>query len=261
MAVAQPAKIPPMVSLWQAKADFHFYAELNDFLPPNKRQVSFTHFFKEQTSIKDMIEALGVPHPEVDLIEVNGEAVDFSYIVTDDDRINVYPVSASTVKPTLRVGPLHLSSHFVVDIHLGKLATSLRMLGFDTLYRNDYLDEELAQISATQQRILLTRDKGLLMRSLVTYGYYVRETDPLQQVVEVLRHFDLFKSVTPFQRCLRCNGLLEPVDKEAIADQLPQNTQMYINEFHRCSQCGQIYWQGSHYERMQQFITGVLNSQ
>lgn len=125
-----------------------------------------------------MIEALGVPHPEVDLVEVNGEAVDFSYIVTDGDRINVFPVSASTVTPTVCGRPLHAC--FVLDIHLGKLATSLRMLGYDTLYRNDYLDEELAQVSATQQRILLTRDKGLLMRSLVTYGYYVRETNPLQ---------------------------------------------------------------------------------
>lgn len=244
-----------------AKVDFRFYSELNDFLPVSKRQANFTHFFKERTSIKDMIEALGIPHPEVDLIEVNGEAVDFSYIVTDGDRINVYPVSASTVKPTVRVRPTYLPSHFVLDVHLGKLATSLRMLGFDTLYRNDYSDEELAQISATQQRILLTRDKGLLMRSLVTYGYYVRETDPWRQVVEVLRRFELFKLVTPFQRCLRCNGLLKPVDKEAIVDQLPQNIQMYINEFHRCSQCSQIYWKGSHYERMQQSIAEVLNSQ
>ncbi len=246
-----------------AKADFRFHAELNDFLPPRQRQVSFTHFFKERASIKDMIEALGVPHPEVDLILVNSESVDFSYIVQDGDRIDVHPISSTViVTPLVSVRPQALSvPRFVLDVHLGKLASSLRMLGFDTLYRNDYDDEELAEISAVQKRILLTRDKGLLMRSLVTYGYYVRRTNPEQQIVEVLRRFDLFKRVLPLQRCIRCNGLLQPVSKESILDQLPQKTKLEINEFHRCSECGQVYWRGAHYERMQQFIQGVLGSQ
>ncbi len=246
-----------------ASADFRFHAELNDFLPLRQRQVSFTHFFKERASIKDMIESLGVPHPEVDVILANGKSVDFSYIVVDGDRINVHPVSTATELPsTLCIRPPYPPDYcFVLDIHLGKLANSLRLLGFDTLYRNDYADEELARISASQERILLTRDKGLLMRSLVTYGYYVRATNPEQQVVEVLRRFNLFKSVEPFRRCIRCNGLLEPVDKESILDQLPPKTQLLINEFHRCSACGQIYWKGAHFERMQQFIQGVLDSQ
>jgi hypothetical protein len=245
-----------------ARADFRFHAELNHFLPASKREISFSHYFEERASIKDMIEALGVPHPEVDAIAVNGKAVDFSYIVQDGDGIEVYPVSVSSeVSVQASVRPQLLSIlRFVLDVHLGKLAASLRMLGFDTLYRNDYDDEELAQISASEQRILLTRDKGLLMRSLVTYGYYVRATNPEQQVVEVLQRFDLFGKVLPFQRCIRCNGLLEPVAKEAIVDQLPQKTRLSIDEFHRCRECHQIYWRGSHYERMQQFIEGVLSS-
>ncbi|HEY9821850.1 MAG TPA: Mut7-C RNAse domain-containing protein, partial [Candidatus Sericytochromatia bacterium] len=244
-----------------ARADFRFHAELNHFLPASKREISFSHYFEERASIKDMIEALGIPHPEVDAIAVNGKAVDFSYIVQDGDRIEVYPVSVSSeVSEQASVRPQLLSIlRFVLDVHLGKLAASLRMLGFDTLYRNDYDDEELAQISASEQRILLTRDKGLLMRSLVTYGYYVRATNPEQQVVEVLQRFDLFGKVLPFQRCIRCNGLLEPVAKEAIVDQLPQKTRLSIDEFHRCRECHQIYWRGSHYERMQQFIEGVLS--
>lgn len=258
------------ISLSMATAYFRFHAELNDFLPFRKRQTTIVHCFQDRASIKDMIEALGVPHPEVDCIEVNGKAVDFSYIITDGDAchqgeallINVYPVSAATATHTVCVGwsppPV---CRFVLDIHLGKLATFLRLLGFDTLYRNDYLDQELAQISAAQQRILLTRDKGLLMRSLVTYGYYVRHTDPEQQVVEVLHRFELFNSITPFQRCLRCNGLLEPASKESLIDQLPLNTQMYINEFYRCQACEQIYWKGAHYKRMQQFISRVLKAQ
>lgn len=245
-----------------ARADFRFHAELNHFLPASKREISFSHYFEERASIKDMIEALGVPHPEVDAIAVNGKAVDFSYIVQDGDRIEVYPVSVSSeVSVEASVRPQLLSIlRFVLDVHLGKLAASLRMLGFDTLYRNDYDDEELAQISASEQRILLTRDKGLLMRSLVTYGYYIRATNPEQQVVEVLQRFDLFAKVLPFQRCIRCNGLLEPVAKEEIVDQLPQKTRLSTDEFHRCRECRQIYWRGSHYERMQQFIEGVLSS-
>lgn len=245
-----------------AVASFFFYAELNDFLPRHQKQVRISHCFEERASIKDMIEALGVPHPEVDCIEVNGEYVNFSYIVQDGDTINVYPISARNIaKPSIFILPKPLSvTRFVLDIHLGKLATSLRLLGFDTLYRNDYEDEELANISYSQTRILLTRDRGLLMRSLVTYGYYVRNTNPQQQILEVLRRFDLFELVSPFQRCLRCNGLLEPVNKQAVIEQVPETVRSQIDEFNRCQECGQIYWKGSHYERLQQFIDGVIDS-
>lgn len=242
-----------------AKAEFHFHAELNDFLPPPKRQVTITHQFAEKTSIKDMIESLGVPHPEIDCIEVNGGFVDFSYIVNDGDIINIYPIFVTgNATPTVLVRPKPLDIfRFVLDVHLGKLANSLRLLGFDTLYRNDYDDEELASISSNQQRIVLTRDKGLLMRSIVTYGYYVRNTNPQQQIIEVLRRFDLFALVSPFQRCIRCNGLLAPVAKECIIDQIPETVQLQVNNFHRCQSCGQIYWQGSHYEKLQRFIQTV----
>ncbi|BAZ30501.1 hypothetical protein NIES4074_29610 [Cylindrospermum sp. NIES-4074] len=243
-----------------AVAFFCFYAELNDFLPRHKKQVKISHFFEDRASIKDMIESLGIPHPEVDCLEVNGQYVNFSYIVQDKDSINVYPISAmGATTPSISVRPEPLSlMRFVLDIHLGKLATSLRLLGFDTLYRNDYEDQELAQISSSQTRILLTRDKGLLMRSLVTHGYYVRSTQPQQQIVEVLRRFDLFKLVSPFQRCLRCNGLLESVAKESIIDQIPETVQLQTHEFHRCQDCAQIYWKGSHYERLQQFINVIM---
>lgn len=245
-----------------AQAYFHFHAELNHFLPPNKRQVTINHFFAEKAAIKDMIESLGVPHPEVDCIEVNGQGVDFSYIVNDGDVIHVYPISVMNSRTTtfsVRPKPLN-EIRFVLDIHLGKLANSLRMLGFDTLYRNDYADEELAAISSREDRILLTRDKGLLMRSLVTYGYYVRQTNPQIQIVEVLQRFDLFKLVSPFVRCIRCNGLLESVNKEAIINQLPSSVQSQVDEFRRCQSCQQIYWKGSHYEKMQQFIATVMEN-
>jgi uncharacterized protein with PIN domain/sulfur carrier protein ThiS len=201
---------------------FRFYAELNDFLPKSKRQVTFAFPLQNRTSVKDLIESLGVPHTEVDLILVNGESVDFSYIVQPNDRVSVYPVFESIdVTPLVRVRPQPLREpRFVLDTHLGRLAAYLRMFGFDTLYRNDYLDEELARLSSTEHRILLTRDPGLLKRSIVTHGYAVRASNPKRQLGEVLQRFDLFGAVSPFARCLRCNGLLHPVSKEEISNRL-----------------------------------------
>lgn len=242
-------------------AYFRFYAELNDFLTtPARRMVTFTHSFRGRVSIKDMIEALGVPHTEVDLILVNGVSVDFSYLVHNADRVSVYPVFESLdITPVLRVRPRPLrETRFVLDIHLGKLARYLRLLGFDALYRNDFQDEELVDLSSSQSRILLTRDRGLLKHSLVTHGYCLRETNPRRQLIEVVRRFDLFGSVYPFQRCLHCNGLLQSVEKATIHGQLLPATRQYFNDFRLCSTCGKIYWQGSHYRRMGQFIEQLL---
>jgi uncharacterized protein with PIN domain len=218
------------------------------------------HVFQGRVSIKDMIESLGAPHTEVDLILVNGESVDFAYLVQDGDRVSVYPLFTSLdVAPLTRVRPKPLGKpRFVLDTHLGRLASYLRMLGFDTLYRNDYADEELARLSSEQGRILLTRDRGLLKRALVQRGYCVRETQPRQRLLEVLRRFDLFEAIAPFRRCIRCNGSLRPVSKQAIAHRLPPQTRQYYDEFHVCEGCEQVYWKGSHYQRMQEFISWVM---
>ncbi len=242
-------------------ASIRFYAELNDFLPPGRRQASHACPLPGRTSIKDLIEAAGVPHTEVDLILVNGEPVDFAYLVQDGDHISVYPAfTAIDIAALTPVRPQPLPEpRFVLDTHLGKLAVYLRMLGFDTLYRNDYDDETLANLAAGDRRILLTQDRGLLKRSVVTHGYYVRASDPRQQLVEVIRRFDLSGAATPFRRCLRCNGLLAPVDKAAVADRLPPRPREYYDEFYRCEGCGRIFWQGSHYARMQHFIARLLH--
>lgn len=242
-----------------AVAFFCFYAELNDFLPRQKRGVSICHEFTERASVKDMIESFGVPHPEVYSIEVNSNFVDFTYIVQDKDNINVYPISASAIKPSVSVQPQPDIKSFVLDIHLGKLANSLRLLGFDTLYRNDYEDKELARVSSSENRILLTRDKGLLMRSMVVYGYYVRQTDPNKQIVELIQRFNLFKHVAPFRRCIRCNGMLSQVNKESVISEIPESVKELNHEFHRCLSCSQIYWKGSHYDKLHSFINGILS--
>ena len=185
-----------------------FYAELNDFLPTVQRQVTFQHCFKQAGSIKDMIENLGVPHTEIDLILINGESVGFSYLVNGGDCISVYPVFESLdISPVshVRSKPLRRTG-FVLDTHLGRLAAYLRMLGLDTLYRNDYDDPTLANISVAEERILLTRDIKLLMRKQITHGYFVRNIQPQQQLLEILRRYDLFKAQQPFSRCIHCNG-------------------------------------------------------
>jgi uncharacterized protein len=235
---------------------FRFYAELNDFLPPDRRQADFIVPFNPSVTVKHLIESLGVPHPEVDLILVNGGSVGFDYQVKDGDRISVYPVfEALNIASLNHLHPQPLRQpRFVLDTHLGRLAAYLRMLGFDTLYRNDYSDHTLADISANESRILLTRDRGLLKRSQVTRGYCVRSSDPRRQICEILDRFDLRGAVHPFTRCLRCNGLLEKVAKGEIIASLQENTSRFYDEFHRCEICGQIYWKGSHYTRILKLI-------
>lgn len=242
------------------KAYFHFYAELNDFLPAERRGVLFPYSFKENPSVKHLIEALGVPHPEVQRILVNGKRVDFTYLVQPEDVIEVFP--HSTEENSQRVESIPTSPEeirFILDNHLGRLAAYLRMMGFDTLYRNSYQDEELARVSNEEDRILLTRDRRLLMRSLVRRGAWMRSQDPKQQLVEVIRRYHLSGLFRPFQRCLRCNHPLEGVSKEQVLSRLEPLTKLYYDEFHICPSCGQIYWKGSHFEMMSKFLEKVIN--
>jgi len=241
-------------------ARFRFYQELNDFLPPQRRQVEFEHCFDRRASVKDVIESLGVPHPEIELILVNGEAVDFAYIVADRDRISVYPMfERFDVSPLLRLRSAPLRQpRFVIDCNLGRLARYLRLLGFDCRYANDFNDDDVASISAREQRIVLTRDRRLLQRKIITHGLFVRATHPRDQVREVLRRLDLYALSRPFSRCTRCNGRLETATKSAIEAQLQPLTRRYYDDFLRCSRCGQIYWQGSHHLRSAALVEAFL---
>lgn len=241
------------------KVFLRFYAELNDFLPPERRMVSFPYLFHVAAPVREVIESAGVPHTEVDLILVNGRSVDFSHMVEDGDRISVYPVFESMdITPVLQVRPRPLRQpRFVLDVHLGRLAAYLRMMGFDALYRNSYTDRELAGISSSEDRILLTRDLGLLKRAVVTRGYFVRETSPRRQLQEVLRRFDLFALAAPFARCIVCNGLLRPVEKEAVKDALPPRIIETQAGFLRCESCARVFWKGSHYDRMRKLIESM----
>jgi uncharacterized protein with PIN domain len=233
---------------------------LNDFLPEKKRKVTFTVNFNGNPAVKDVIESLGVPHTEVDLILINSRSVDFDYQLKTGDNVSVYPVFESldiSNVTHLRKKPLRLSK-FILDVHLGKLANYLRMLGFDALYNNDYSDSRIVSIATAEKRIILTRDIGILKIKEVTHGYWVRSQNPRTQLKEVLHRFDLKSSVRPFYRCMTCNGLIKKVTKESIQDRLDEMTKKYYNDFYLCSSCGKIFWQGSHYDKMKRFIEEIL---
>jgi hypothetical protein len=240
--------------------NLRFYAELNSFLPPGRRQTAFSFSFAKNSAVKHVIESLGIPHTEVDLILLNGEPVPFSHPINEGDRISVYPVFESfDISPLLRLRPEPLRCPaFVLDVHLGRLAAYLRLLGFDTLYHCDCDDEELAQISSREKRILLTRDRGLLKRSIVTHGALVRSAIPRQQVIEVIQRFQLARAANPFSRCLSCNGLLQSVAKEAVVHLLLPGTRQYYNEFHQCQDCRQIFWKGSHYKKSVALLESLI---
>ncbi len=241
-------------------AYFRFYEELNEFLPAERRKVSFTYQFNGRPSVKDAIEAMGVPHVEVDLILVNGSSVDFSYNLNDDDKVSVYPVFEKLdISPVIRLREKPLREvKFILDAHLGKLAKYLRLCGFDALFDISYNDPEIVDISVRERRIILTRDREMLKNSRVTHGYWIRSQKSQDQLREVLDRLDLKNQVSLFTRCMECNTPLEPVRKEDIEDRLQSRTSRYFSDFKRCPGCDRIYWNGSHFEKMNRFINQVI---
>ena len=235
---------------------FRFYEELNDFLPPERRWHAFPAPCARAATTKHMIEALGVPHTEVDLILVNGESSGFDYLLRDGDRVSVYPrFETLDIAPLLRVRrrPLRVS-RFIADAHLGGLAHLLRMAGFDTLYRNDYTDREIAQIAAREGRIVLTRDRDLLKHRNITHGCYLHAIKPAQQFCELVQRLDLARSMRPCSRCLRCNAPLHRVARKKVLDRLPPSVRINQTRFTTCPLCHRVYWKGSHWQRMQSLV-------
>ena len=243
-------------------ADLRFYAALRDFFSSDRRSGTVTRSFDVPGSVKDMIEACGVPHTEVEAILANGAAVDFSYRVQDGDRISVYPpFQEFDVESAMRVGPDPVPEpRFVLDGHLGKLARHLRLLGFDSSYDAEWTDPELVRISTRETRTLLTRDIGLLMHGALTRGYFVRATDPREQLIEIACRFDLIASMDAYTRCTACNGRLQAVEKEEIADRLLPGTRQHYDDFRRCPDCERIYWKGSHYAQLQEIVNLIETS-
>lgn len=240
----------------RAAAVFRFYEELNDFLPEGRRKRDFAVEIDRARSVKDAIESVGVPHPEVDLVLVDGRSVGFAHLLRGGERVAVYPMfEALDITPVLRLRPAPLRDpRFVADGHLGKLARHLRMAGFDTLWGKDWDDDRIVRISGEQRRTILTRDKAMLRRSDVERGYFVRAVESEAQLAEVVARMQLEGLLAPFTRCRECNVPLEDADREAVLDRLPERVRGLYERFKRCPGCERVYWEGTHFERMK----GVL---
>ncbi len=233
-------------------ATFRFYEELNDFLAPERRKREFTCSCAQEATTKHMIEALGVPHTEVELVLVNGESAGFERLLKDGDRVAVFPrFEMLDITPMLRVREQPLrATHFIADAHLGGLARLLRMAGFDTLYDNNFQDSNIEAIVAREGRILLTRDRELLKRRAITHGCYVHTLKPPQQLREIFDRLDLARSVRPFRLCLECNTALHSIDKTEVLTRIPPFIREHFNHFSTCDTCQRIFWKGSHWQRM-----------
>lgn len=238
------------------------YAELNDFLPSDRKQKNFELSLKMPVTAAEVIEFLGIPLSEVDLIMVNSWPAAKSHRISEHDYVSVYPVFETLDISSLKNAPnepLRIT-RFILDAHLGKLARYLRMLGFDTLYRNDYGDHEIIDIAGKEKRIILSRDKLLLKSPEVHHGYYVRAIDKHNQLVEIVEKFDLCSQFKSFTRCMTCNSVLRPIKKEAVRDRIKSGIFNCYNEFFYCPVCDKVFWKGSHFQRMERLIINIIKS-
>jgi len=241
-------------------ATFRFYEELNEFLAPERRGQEFACRCARAATTKHMIEALGVPHTEVELVLVNGESVGFGRLLADGDRVAVYPkFEALDITPLLRVRerPLRVT-RFIADAHLGRLAHLLRMTGFDTVYENGIRDEDIERLAGKDHRVVLTRDRELLKRRGISHGCYVHALRPEQQLREIFERLDLARSAQPFTRCLSCNWPLHPVEKSRVAALLPSGVSERQERFSMCDGCGRVFWEGTHWRRMRELVDSLL---
>lgn len=234
------------------------FGELNDFFKNKKRKRKV--FFKDRQTIKDIIESVNIPHTEVYLIIKENEPITFNHLVKDGDIISIYPFFRTIeIESDLKTTRKKFEGipKFIADVHLGKVVSYLRILGFDTLYHNNYDDQILAELSIQQKRILLTRDHGLLMRKIVKYGYFIRSDNPKEQLKEIILRYNLFKYINRFSRCPKCNGILKKVKKDLIIDRLEPKTKKYYKDFQICSNCNKIYWKGSHFKNIDKLINKI----
>jgi len=245
----------------QHAATFRYFGSLPELLKRAYRESPTIYRFREHPGVKDAIEAMGIPHTEVDLILANGQSVGFNYQLHHHDAIDVYPPSCPLPEaPLIHLTPTTPNpARFILDVHLGKLARRLRLLGFDTFYQNDLNDAEIMDMALANERIILTCDRGILKHRKVLHGYLVRSDLVDEQVHEILARYTLTEHIRPWLRCMACNGLLETVDKASIEHRLEPKTILYYNEFRRCRSCQRLYWQGSHFEKISDWLNRVAS--
>ena len=233
-------------------AEFRFYAELADFLPAHRRGRVFRHDVSPTQSVKHVIEALGVPHTEIGLLLVNGNPATLDERLETSDRVAIYP-ALSHLMPPAHGG----CCRFAADAHLGRLARYLRFAGFDTLWDNAWKDADLVAVATEEERVVLTRDRDLLMHRALLSGCYVRGKDTMEQLTEITHRYALDLLNTRAGRCLECNDRLRSVVKAEVEDRLPPAVKAAFDEFWFCDGCRRVFWRGSHWRRMHQTLAAV----
>ncbi|UUV19278.1 Mut7-C ubiquitin/RNAse domain-containing protein [Fusobacteria bacterium ZRK30] len=239
------------------RINIKFYSSLNKLLKKGRRDKELSLELKLRQSVKDLIEAQGIPHTEVGMILIDSKREESSYILKDGQKIEVYP-AFNDIEEAKFQNLINYPKKFILDVHLGRLAKYLRIFGIDTLYENYYSDEEIVKTALKEGRVILTRDRGILKRRVVKYGYLIKSNESKEQLREIFLNFDILPKIKPFLRCISCNGILEKADKEEIIEELEPLTRKYYNEFFRCTICKKIYWKGGHRERMEEFANDFL---
>ncbi len=237
-----------------------FHGDLKALLSRPRRAGTVDYEIRDRPAVKDAIEACGIPHTEVDLIVGQGRSLDFSHQLNGGEQLDIYPPGYAVAV----AGARHLvergrPERFILDVHLGKLARKLRLLGFDCHYRNDLDDPEIIDVALREGRTILTADRGLLKHKRVVSGLLIRSTQIEKQLEQVLRRYELQERMLPFRRCPHCNGLLHSVAKAKIAHLLPAGTGRRYDVFRQCDECGKVYWRGTHHEKIAAWLESLRN--
>lgn len=232
-----------------------FSPKLDFFLVEKFKGKSIELPFRENQTYKHIIESLGIPHTEIGQITIKNQVIDINSISRRGDHVKILSVLDGERSGNRIIGP-----RFILDNHLGKLSRYLRMLGFDCLYDNQCEDKILALRSHEENRILLTRDRRLLMRSIVESGYCIRSFEPVYQLQEVVGRFELRQQIQLFGRCPICNSEIVEIPKDMIVDRLEPLTRKYFSEFKICKACGKIYWKGSHIKKILEILEPILSN-
>ena len=218
--------------------------ELNDFLPREQRGQSQAITLTRRAAVKDVLEAVGVPHTEIGVLRINALAAPMSSVLVPGSDAHVLAAPATTA--SRRADWPDAPPAFVADVHLGGLVRRLRLAGFDVAYANDRDDADLAAISDIEHRVLLTRDRGLLKRARVRHARFVRCDATQAQYDDIVAHFGLADRMQPFTRCSDCNTPLDTVAKTDIVHRLEPLTRAHYTHFARCPVCDKLFWGGSH---------------
>lgn len=221
------------------------HGSLGDF-PPERPQGRVEIALLGRASLKDLVESIGVPHPEVGSVLVDGVERGLDFVLDRAARLDVHPSSVLLDEP-----------RFVADGHLGRLAAYLRALGFDTLYDRYADDATIAREAHAEQRAVLTRDVGLLKRSLIERGRWIRSTRPAVQLAEVVDRFELARRACPFTRCVVCNAGLVRRPKSEVAGRVPPRSLAAFDHYSECPTCARVYWPGTHYAKLRELFRAV----